>query len=154
PALILRRFARDPRRIGQELERVIGVVLFSDVSGFTALTERLAELGPAGAEALSRLLNAYFARLIELIEGHGGDVLKLAGDALVARFRSSDEEPVRKAAVHAGQCGLAIQETLGAFPAAEGVVLTSKVGIALGELLAIHVGGVFDRWELLVVGEP
>ena len=57
-------------------------------------------------------------------------------------------------ALHASQCGKTIQETLGAFPAAEGVTLTSKVGISLGELLAIHVGGVFDRWELLIVGDP
>ena len=82
PALVLRRFAANPARIGQELERVVGVLLFTDVSGFTALTERLAARGPDGAEELSRLLNAYFSRLIGLIEAHGGDVLKLAGDAL------------------------------------------------------------------------
>ncbi|RUL85729.1 AAA family ATPase [Tautonia sociabilis] len=154
PALVLRRFAANPRRIRQELERVLGVVLFTDISGFTALTERLADRGPDGAEELSRLLNAYFSRLIALIEAHGGDVLKLAGDALVALFRSSDEEPIRNASLHAVQCGLAIQRTLGAFPAAEGVTLTSKVGIALGQLLALHVGGVFDRWEMMIVGDP
>ena len=32
PALILRRFAADPSRIGRELERILGAVLFSDIS--------------------------------------------------------------------------------------------------------------------------
>ena len=81
-------------------------------------------------------------------------MLKLAGDALVALFRASDDEPLRNAALHAAQCGLAVQEALADFQPAEGVRLSSKVGIGLGEVVAIHVGGVFDRWELLVAGDP
>ena len=59
-------------------------VLFADISGFTRLTEQLAELGPEGAEQLTRLLNRYFGSIIDAIEEAGGDVLKFAGDALLA----------------------------------------------------------------------
>src|SRR5215468_4816365 len=54
--------------------------LFVDISGSTALAERLAARGPTGAEELSALFNAYFGRLIELIGAHGGDVMQFAGD--------------------------------------------------------------------------
>ena len=37
-------------------------LLFADISGFTALAERLAQCGPAGVEELSRLLNTSFGR--------------------------------------------------------------------------------------------
>ena len=38
-------------------ERFLAAVIFADISGFTPLAERLARRGPAGAEALSNLLN-------------------------------------------------------------------------------------------------
>ena len=129
-------------------------MLFTDISGFTALTERLARAGPGGAETLSVLLNAYFERLIALIAAHGGDVAKLAGDALVALWPAEADEPLAELTLRAAQCGLAVQQTLRDYEVAEGIRLTSKAGIASGEVVAMHVGGVFDRWELLLGGAP
>ena len=45
-----------------------GAVLFADVSGFTPLTEKLAQKGDEGPEEITRLLNRYFGRMIALIE--------------------------------------------------------------------------------------
>ncbi len=56
----------------------------ADISGFTPLTARFAREGPAGAEKLTGILNTYFGQLIELITSYWGDVLKFAGDALIA----------------------------------------------------------------------
>lgn len=53
-------------------------------SGFTAWTEQLAEQGPEGAETLTAVLNDYFGRVIDSIEESGGDLVKFAGDALLA----------------------------------------------------------------------
>src|SRR5215208_4649717 len=66
-------------------------LLFADISGFTALTERLAQRGPAGVEELSRLLNTSFGQILDTIETHGGDVVKFAGDALLAIWSVEDE---------------------------------------------------------------
>src|SRR5574339_1132243 len=60
------------------------VVLFADISGFTLLTERLAEKGPLGVESLARILNEYFGQLIDIVYEYGGDVVKFAGDAVIA----------------------------------------------------------------------
>ena len=67
PTLITRRLADDPTPISQPVsERFLAAVLFADISGFTALTEQLAQRGPVGAEELTNLLNAYFDQLIDL----------------------------------------------------------------------------------------
>jgi class 3 adenylate cyclase/tetratricopeptide (TPR) repeat protein len=63
-----------------------GSLVSVDISGFTALSERLAEKGREGAEELVRTISGIFARLIEVAERHGGDVLKFRGDALLLLF--------------------------------------------------------------------
>src|SRR5688572_22135592 len=91
PALITRGLTSDSTPITTAtLERFPAVALFADISGFTRLAERLAQEGPQGAEELSRLLNSYFGQLIDLITEHGGDVVKFAGDALLALWRNDD----------------------------------------------------------------
>ena len=61
PGLVVRRVLADPcsSPVGRE-ERLDAVLLFADVSGFTAMSESLAGLGKEGAEELTRILNAYF----------------------------------------------------------------------------------------------
>ncbi len=49
---------------------------------------------------------------------------------------------------------LTVQEQLGHYHVAGDIVLRSKIGLGVGDLLALHVGGVLDRWELLITGEP
>jgi class 3 adenylate cyclase/tetratricopeptide (TPR) repeat protein len=94
PALVLRRLVNgvDEAQFNTPyLERFPAAAFFADISGFTALTERLAQQGPAGAEKLTAILNAYFGELIELITTHGGEIVKFAGDALLALWPASSE---------------------------------------------------------------
>ena len=63
-----------------------GSLVSVDISGFTALSERLAEQGRKGAEELVRTISGIFASLIQAAERHGGDVLKFRGDALLLLF--------------------------------------------------------------------
>jgi len=55
-------------------------VLFSDIRGFTPLTE---ELGPQGTVSL---LNDYFTLMVECIQTEGGMLDKFIGDAIMAGF--------------------------------------------------------------------
>src|ERR1041384_487769 len=83
PKLIQKRVAQNPLPIDSPLARDFqAAVMFADISGFTALTERLAEKGMAGAEILARILNDYFGQLIDLVYEYGGDVVKFGGDAI------------------------------------------------------------------------
>lgn len=124
-----------------------GVALIADLSGFTALSERLCARGPDGIEALSRLLNDTFGRMVDCIAGHGGDTVRFAGDAPIAVWWGDDAADVTRQVAAAAACGRALHSGLDV-----GSGLSLRVGVGAGTLLATTVGGVEDRWELVVSG--
>src|SRR5437588_2186900 len=111
PALILRRLAVDPSPLPlPHADTFLGSVLFADISGFTSLTERLAEHGRSGVEELTQMLNDYFGQIIKIVAAHGGDVVKFAGDALLALWQTEDaSEDLTALTLRASQCALAVQ---------------------------------------------
>ena len=102
---------------------MVAALLLADISGFTAITERLAERGPGGAEELRGLLDGAFQPLLELIAGTGGDVLKFAGDALLACWPAPpgdlEERGLAGATATAAGCAEAMQAALGRFAEAQ-----------------------------------
>ena len=156
PGRLCERFTADEPEIPlPSSEDMSCAVLFADISGFTSLTERLAQKGAVGAEELTAALNRYFGELINIVTQFGGDVLKFAGDALLATF----EDRVAHADLHdatarAAAASVVIQNQLRDFPEVEGTKLSLKIALAAGDLRMLHVGGVFGRCELLMVGDP
>lgn len=156
PAVVQRRMSTLDGPLEQpEVDAIPGALLFADVSGFTALTELMAARGPAGVETLTRTLNDYFGRLIEVITEYGGDVLKFAGDALVVGFAQGQEPGARpRAVLRAAACALAAQRTLAGYTSEEGVALSLKIAVSAGRLTCAYLGGVWGRWEMIVLGRP
>jgi class 3 adenylate cyclase/tetratricopeptide (TPR) repeat protein len=161
PTLITRRLAVDPAPItAPTSETLPAAVLFADISGFTALTEHLAQKGPAGAEELTQHLNTYFGQLIDLIALYGGDIVKFAGDALIALWPALDGsgnyDPafLPAALQQAARCSLEVQRQLNAYQVAADVSLSLKLTLGAGEVLTMLLGGVYGRWEFLVTGAP
>jgi len=72
------------------VETYPAALLFADISGFTPLAEKLARQGARGVELLTMHLNEYFGQMINLIFNHGGDIVKFAGDALLAIWPTQD----------------------------------------------------------------
>ncbi|MBV1878125.1 MAG: AAA family ATPase [Pseudomonadales bacterium] len=136
------------------LEQFSCAVMFADISGFTQLAESFASEGAVGAEKLTGILNDYFSHLVGIILLHGGDVIKFAGDAVLAIWKDdSDDGALAYASWRAAQCGLAIQAALRNYKAGN-IHLGLRVAIGAGKVNIIHVGGVFNRWEFLVAGKP
>ena len=76
-----------------ERYRALDATLVSvDLSGFTALSERLAAKGRAGTEELILVISGVFEGLIGIAQRHGGDVLKFRGDALLMLFEGDQHE--------------------------------------------------------------
>jgi class 3 adenylate cyclase/tetratricopeptide (TPR) repeat protein len=151
PALVARRFAdRHEPLVEPESERFPATVLFADISGFTAITERLAGTGPNGVEELTELLNDCFGELVELVGTHGGEVVKFAGDALLAIWPADDDDSGVTA--WAARCGLAMQQSLHGREFAAGAQLSVRIAVGSGQLSVAHLGGVRGRWELVVGG--
>jgi class 3 adenylate cyclase/tetratricopeptide (TPR) repeat protein len=165
PQLIVNRLISNPEPLLTPFaERFPAAVLFADISGFTALAERLAQQGPAGIEKLSQVLNRYFSQLIELITAHGGEIFKFAGDAPMVLWpvtqtphhfiQDKGDEDLSRATCRAIQCGLALQSLFNEYKVAEGLRVSLRVGIGAGEVLMASVGGIRGRWEFLVAGGP
>ncbi len=153
-----RRVARHPLLAAPlespHAERADGAVLFADISGFTALSEDLGRCGAQASEELTAILNDYFGRLTSIIDSHGGDVVKFAGDALLALWPGASDEARRAATWRAALCAREIQQVLRAYGVEAGRPLQLRMSIGAGPVVASFVGGVYGRWEFVVAGPP
>ncbi|MCB0209916.1 MAG: tetratricopeptide repeat protein [Anaerolineae bacterium] len=140
-----------------QTSRFQAAVLFADVSGFTPLTEALGQRGTEGPEELTRLLNRYFSWMIAFAEAEGGEVVKFGGDSLIVVFATKGESlgmATRRAKQAAENMQLAMDE-FGVLESSVGLVaLKLKVGIGAGEIISAHIGGVENRWEYIIAGDP
>jgi len=155
PIIIRQRLANSPEPLNApEYQSLQAGVLLADISGFTRLTEELVRGGPRGVEKVSTALNDYFGRWIDIITQYGGDVVKFAGDALLAIWPADAKTGgLRSAVLQAAACALEAHNTLRGYQTAEGNPLVIRTGITAGGVQAVHLGGMFERWEMLVVGE-
>ena len=110
---------------------------------------------PGGArKRLTAFLNGYFGKLIELVLAHGGDVVKFAGDALLAVWMAPDlQASLAEATLLAAQCGLAMQEALKAYVAGD-ARLTLRISIGAGQAAGMLLGSAQGRKEYLLTGWP
>ncbi len=106
-------------------------ILFADLAGFTALSERLRP------EDIVSLLKAYFTVLVEIVERHGGVVTQFQGDAILATFNVplADPDHARQALDAAAEIHNAIAEREFA-----GHRLACRIGVNTGEVVAGNVG--------------
>lgn len=133
-------------------DRFYAAVLFADISGFTDLADRLGRKGQEGTEELTSILNSYFQVMLGHVAQHGGDIIKMAGDAIVVAWECSGPEEMRASVMMAVQCARQIQRD--DTPSPEGVRLSVKIGIGAGQAHLCYVGGIDNRWEVLPIGEP
>ena len=87
PPVALRWDSEAPGTRGRVVD---GTLVFADVSGFTALTERLSRRGRIGAEEIVDTLNRVFSPMLRISAARGGELLKFGGDALLFLFRGPD----------------------------------------------------------------
>ena len=120
--------------------RARGAALFADISGFTPLTEALAdELGSQRAsEVLTGHLNRVFHAVIAELDRFGGDVIYFSGDAITCWLDGDDGS-------RATACGIAMQAAIereGEITTPNGLSLrlALKVAIAVGEARRFVVG--------------
>ncbi len=72
--------------------QIEGSLVFVDISGFTALTERLSKKGKVGAEEMNDLLDVCFAELLSVAYAQGAGVIKWGGDAVLLLFDGAGHE--------------------------------------------------------------
>ena len=116
---------------------------FVDISGFTAMSERLEPEGRAGAEQVTDVMNATFDTLLEVGYAYGGGLLKFGGDALLLFFDGEEHERRAVRASHEMRRAL---RAIGRPRTSAGVVtLRMHVGIHSGEFLFVLSGAEASR---------
>lgn len=123
-------------------------VLFSDVRGFTSISEKL------DARELTRLMNEFLTPITRVIHDHRGTIDKYMGDAVMAFWGAPLEDPEH--ARHAVLAGLAMIEKVKAlatpFAARGWPPIAVGVGVASGEMNVGNMGSEF-RMAYTVMGD-
>lgn len=163
------------------IHRGTGAVVFCDVRGFSALTDKLATKGN-GAELLSKCLTDFYTPLITLINAYRGDVIKFSGDALTVYFQAVDDTkgpkyncvvpphgtyglpdlgPVATAVLRGSACCIEIHKRLNMFATGvEDLFFCLHNGVGCGPVNILQVGGVVPpetnvaRCEYVIAGPP
>jgi class 3 adenylate cyclase len=148
PAMVDRLMAAQaPPELGGE-EREI-TVLFSDVAGFTSLSEGLTP------HQLVQVMNAYLSAMTDIVEEKGGFVDKYIGDAIVAVFGAPMDDPAhaRRAVEAALACAAKLAE-MNADPARPflGRRLGARIGLNSGRALVGNIGS-RKRFNYTVMGD-
>jgi adenylate cyclase len=126
-------------------DRIDAVIWFSDLRGFTRITDT------APAEVIP-LLNDYADIIVAAVHQHGGDVLKLIGDGTLAIFTADDRVQACNAALAAAVAARdGIVELKRRRAAAGRPVTDMYLGLHVGEVFYGNVGG-RERLDFTVIG--
>ncbi|HLB62955.1 MAG TPA: adenylate/guanylate cyclase domain-containing protein [Actinomycetota bacterium] len=133
---------------GVAQEELEVTVLFSDIRGFSTLSEQLS------AREIADILARHLSGMAEVVQAHGGTLDKFAGDAVMAVFGAPD--PMVDHAERALRCAIAMQSRQDELNA-EGwgdaaPRLDVGIGVNTGTVIAGTVGG-GGRLEYTVVGD-
>lgn len=92
PASLVRQVRRQPHPGQADGEFVEGTLLFADISGFTAMSERLSQIGREGAEEVTDVVNRYFDAMLDILRAYDGQLIRFGGDALLGLFTEQAPE--------------------------------------------------------------
>jgi class 3 adenylate cyclase/predicted ATPase/Tfp pilus assembly protein PilF len=149
PAHVVDRILRDPApgQIGGQF--VDGTLMFTDISGFTAMSERLSRIGREGAEEITGIVNRYFGAMLTILREYDGYLIKFGGDALLGLFM----EPY--SAQRAVQSAVRMQAAMREFAelrTSQGVFpLRMKVGLRRGRFFSARLGNA-ENMEYMLFG--
>ena len=133
---------------GRLSTKLTATVLFSDIRGFTSISEKLPPEDVVG------FLNDYLQRMVDIVFDEGGIVDKFIGDSVMAVFGAPVPKP--DDAVRAVRAALRMIEEVTRFNAQQrkkgGVEVDVGVGLHTGPLIAGNIGS--DRkMEYTVIGD-
>jgi adenylate cyclase len=126
----------DSETIGLTGKRETVTILFTDIRGFTAFSEKISD--EQGPEVLVQLLNEYLAAMVAVIVRYRGQVNKFIGDGILAVFSDDDH------ALRAVNCATEMVSAPGRFE--------TGAGVHSGMVVVGNVGSA-DKMEYTVLGD-
>jgi adenylate cyclase len=127
---------------GEEIE---GSILFTDIAGYTALTNTL-----SGPDVVT-MLNDAFDLMVPPVEKRGGEILKFMGDGFLAIFPHEGEGGLTKTAGAAREAVVEAEAAVAGAPVGERVSFRSA--IHAGRFHYGNIGGA-NRLDFTAIGRP
>ncbi len=122
------------------------VICLFDLRGFTALSEQLP------GTVMVDLLNDYFGHVVEIIQAHGGNILKFMGDGVMAMFNLGTLEEDARAALAAVRALAPRMEAVNAARILAGLPQADyTLALHAGEILYGNIGAP-NRLDFTVIG--
>ena len=149
PAMV-KKLQKDPSllRLGGETRTM--TFMFSDIRGFTPISEKY----KGNPEGLTKLINRFLTRMTDIIIKNGGTIDKFMGDCIMAFWNAPIDDGQHEE--HAVQAALEMQEELKLLNSeltAEGLPnINIGIGINTGEALVGNMGS-DQRFDYYVIGD-
>ncbi len=145
PNDVVDQLAKDMANIKGTTQVVYGTCLFTDAGDYTALSEKMTP------KDLSDFLGRYFEALFQPVRQHGGLIVDLKGDSILAIWKGSQDDPaLRKRACLAA---LEMSESVARFnQSVAPYSLPTRIGLHAGEL-TIGAVGAMDHYEYRPTGD-
>lgn len=147
-AEVIEQIMRDPGSLKLGGERRELTIFFSDLQGFSSISERL------GPEDLTKLLNDYLSDMTDIILAEGGTLDKYEGDAIIAFWNAPLMQPDHavRAVRAAVRCQQKLAERRTEFEARTGAVLRMRIGLNTGAVVVGNMGS-SNRFDYTVLGD-
>jgi adenylate cyclase len=145
---VIEQLIQHPERLKLGGERRVLSIFFSDLQGFTSISERL------GPEELTALLNDYLAAMTDIIQEEGGTVDKYEGDAIIAFWNAPLEVPEHAigAVRTALRCQAVLADMRPVFRERIGKDLYMRIGINTGAAVVGNLGS-HNRFDYTMLGD-
>ena len=133
-------------KLGGERREI--TLLFTDLKGFTSISEQL------GPEQVAQLLNEHFSRATAIIKQHGGTVNRFIGDAIMAIWGAplADEKHALNACLAAREMQLDMRKLREEFVQRGLPPIFMRVGIHTGPAIVGNLGAA-DRFDYTAIGD-
>lgn len=141
PPELVEEMSRNPESYSMEGRKTELSVLFSDIRGFTTISEGL------GPDELTHLMNEYLSAMTEVVRKNRGTLDKYIGDAIMAFWGApvSDSQHARHAVMTAMQMQAALPDVNKAFAAKGWPEIKIGVGVNTGDMTVGDMGSVVRK---------
>ena len=145
---VIEQLIQNPDKLKLGGERRVLSIFFSDLEGFTSISEGLAP------EDLTALLNDYLSAMTEIIQDEDGTVDKYEGDAIIAFWNAPLEVPEHaiRAVRTALRCQAGLANLRPEFKKRVGKDMFMRIGINTGPAVVGNLGS-HTRFDYTVLGD-
>lgn len=145
---VIEQLIKHPENLKLGGERRMLSIFFSDLEGFTGISEGLEP------EALTSLLNDYLSAMTDIIHEEGGTIDKYEGDAIIALWNAPVQQPdhALRCVSAALRCQERLAEMRPIFRESLGKDLKMRVGINSGPAIVGNMGS-RTRFDYTMIGD-